>query len=424
MKFILILLLLAITSSAQVKDSNDVLTLYMKSTLDKLEQQKLISFINKKFKDVDLSKSDHRARITRNKKGGGTAAWFMKAASGSKLEIFAEKKRQWPMKEIGKSGLYFAAEKFPNWSSVHFHYTVNGKRFKHGKLHRFGFESYTWTKDSLVQDGVPQGKVINMGIYKATDEFYPGTERQWWVYLPKQYKKGLPVKLIVYNDGRGFTRGVGNACTVMDNLIHQGKMPVSIAVFVNPGIITRKGKSTISSRGNEYDTCLPKFANFLEKEILSQVFAKYTISPKAEDHAIVGASSGGSCAFTAAWHRNDLFTKVISFVGSFCDFRPINDYPLVKGLKSEHGPYKTAHDYPALIRKTNPAKNIRVFLQDGDNDLDNGLGNWFQNNLRMEAALAFSAYQHKAIWGKGMHSRKHGMALLPEALEWLWANKN
>jgi len=421
-KVFLILLFSALIAGAQVKNSSDILVLYKKQILNDSEQKALIKFAENRHKKVDMAKGDHRAIIQKHSDGGGTAAWFLKAKSGSKVEIFAEKKRHWAMKEIGSSGIFFAAEKFPNMTSVHFRFSVNGKRFKHGKNHRFGFESYKWLPDSLKQDGVPQGKLISMGKYKANDEFYKGTQRDWWIYVPAQYKEDSPAKLIVFNDGGGFIKGDGNACTVMDNLIHKGKMPVTIGVFINPGTIPREGKEPMKNRGNEYDTCTPKFANFLEKEILSQVYAKYNISKKAEDHAIAGSSSGASCAFTAAWHRNDLFTRVISYVGSYCDFRPTKDYPLIEGDKSEYGPFKTAHDYPALIRKTIPNKNIRVFLQDGENDLDNVLGNWFQNNLRMESALAFAGYKHKVAWGKGMHSKRHGQSLLPIIMEWIWKN--
>lgn len=422
MKVFLILLISALTAVSQVKNADDVLAIYIKDSLSEKDQKALQTFAKNWFKKHDLAKPDHRAVIKKHDDGGGSAAWFLKAKSGSKVDIFAEKKRHWPMKEVGNSGLFFAAEKFPNMTSVHFRYTVNGVRFKQGKYNRFGFESYKWLPDSLKQDGVPEGKLIDMGSYKATDEFYKGTERKWWIYVPSQYKKDTPAKLVYFNDGGGFIKGDGNACIVMDNLIHKGKMPVTIGVFVNPGSTPRQGKPAMSNRGNEYDTCTPKFANFIEKEILSQVYAKYNVSKKAEDHAIAGSSSGASCAFTAAWYRNDLFTRVISYVGSYCDFRHTGDYPLVEGNKSEYGPFKTAHDYPALIRKTAPNKNIRVFLQDGENDLDNTLGNWFMNNLRMEAALEFAGYKNQANWGRGMHSKRHGQSLLPIIMEWIWKN--
>ncbi|MCM8536030.1 MAG: alpha/beta hydrolase-fold protein [Lentisphaeraceae bacterium] len=404
---------------AELKTAADVHQLLANKKLTAEQNDQLLSFAKKKFKKIDLKDPNHRPSIHKNKDGGGTVAWFFEAKSGSKVEIFAEKKRHWPMREIGQSGIYVASETFPNFTSVHFRYTVNGFRHKMAKFNRFGFESYTFGPMSLKQDGVPEGKLIEMGVYKATDEFFKGTERKWWIYVPAQYDKSVEAKLIFFNDGGGFIKGEGNASTVMDNLIHAKKMPVSIGVFVNPGEI-KTAKRTIRNRGNEYDTCTPKFANFLEKEILPQVYEKYNVSKKAEDHVICGSSSGASCAFTAAWHRNDLFNKVVSFVGSYCDFRPINDYPLKDGEKSEYGPFKTAHDYPALIRKTVPNKKIKIYLQDGINDLDNTLGNWYKNNERMADALAFSGYTFKFKSGKGMHSKRHGMSILPEILEWIW----
>ena len=77
------------------------------------------------------------------------------------------------------------------------------------------------------------------------------------------------------------------------------------------------------------------------------------------------------------------------------------------------------HVYPALIRKTEP-RPIRVFLQDGKNDLDNLHGSWPLANQQMAAALKFAKYDHKFVFGDGGHNRKHGGALLPESLRWLW----
>lgn len=56
------------------------------------------------------------------------------------------------------------------------------------------------------------------------------------------------------------------------------------------------------------------------------------------------------------------------------------------------------HQYPALIRST-PDKPIRVFIQDGANDLNNQYGDWFLANQQMVSALKNKNYDVKAVWG-------------------------
>ena len=113
-----------------------------------------------------------------------------------------------------------------------------------------------------------------------------------------------------------------------------------------------------------------------------------------------GASSGGICAWTVAWERPDQFQKVVSHVGSFTNIRG-------------------GHVYPALIRKTE-RKPLRVFLQDGKNDLDNLHGSWPLANQQMAAALSFMKYDYRFVFGNGGHNYIHGGAIFPETLRWLW----
>lgn len=393
--------------------------------LSNQDGEDLLKFFLGRYKQEDVSKGQHRHLLEKTDDGGGYAGWFFKAPSGATVIIQAEKQRSWLMIPLGESGYLARVERFPNFSSVHYRYEVDGHRLPAGRNSRFGFEDFPLGPDSLTQPGVPKGELIQMPRH-TSQIVYPGAQRDWWIYVPAQYRAdGPPAKLMVFNDGGGMCRGDGNAPVVFDNLIHQGRIPVTLGVFANPGEIpsSQKGRPAYSNRGNEYDTCTGQFASFLEKEILPQVFEKYHISRDPEDHIICGSSSGGSGAFTAAWHRPDLFRKVVSYVGSFSDFRGVDDYPSLEKNSlpvDKFGPWKTAHDYPGLIRRTEPPKPIKVFLQDGTNDLDNKLGNWFLNNERMAAALAYSGYDYKFVTGAGMHSSKHGKSLLPEILVWLW----
>jgi enterochelin esterase family protein len=247
----------------------------------------------------------------------------------------------------------------------------------------------------------------------SSTEIFKGTMRRYWVYVPKQYKSSQPAALMVFQDGHTYVdrKGQFRAPTVMDHLIAKGEMPVTIGVFVNPGAFTEtlpetdgwdSLKGLKSNRSVEYDTLSADYVTFLEKELLPEVAKKWNITTDPGQRAIVGISSGGICAFTAAWERPDLFRKVLSHVGSFTDIR---------------GGYA----YPAIIRKTKPVKPLRVFLQDGAMDLNNQFGNWPLANQQMANSLDFMGYDHKFVFDpRGAHSGKFGGSILPDSLRWLW----
>ncbi|MDA9858217.1 alpha/beta hydrolase-fold protein [Rubripirellula sp.] len=261
---------------------------------------------------------------------------------------------------------------------------------------------YPYTDASLRQPNVPQGTVTK---YRWTDsKIYPGTERDYWIYVPAQYDPEKPACVMIFQDGRGYVneKGHSRVPTVFDNLIHQGEMPVTIGIFINPGVVppAKPGTAPRSNRSFEYDSLGDRYANFLIDEILPAVSEQYNLVDSANGRAIAGLSSGGICAFTVAWERPDHFSKVVSYIGSFTNIRG-------------------GHIYPALIRKTE-AKPIRVFLQEGSNDLDNLHGNWPMANQQMSAALKFADYDHRFVMGDGGHSGQHGGAILPDILRWIW----
>ncbi|MEW4561264.1 alpha/beta hydrolase-fold protein [Bremerella sp. JC770] len=265
-------------------------------------------------------------------------------------------------------------------------------------------EQYKTGPDAERKEGVPQGTVTK-GVWDQS-EIYPGTVRDYWVYVPQQYQKGQPACLMVFQDGAGFVNEKGHTRVpvVFDNLIHAGEMPVTIGVFIQPGVVppTKPGQNPRKNRSFEYDTLSDQYVRFLLEEILADVGQKYDISSDPKHRAICGNSSGGICAFTAAWERPDSFGKVVSHIGSFTNIRG-------------------GHVYPAVIRKTE-IKPIKVFLQDGSNDLDNLHGNWPLANQQMAAALKFVGYDHKFVYGEGRHSARHGGAIFPDTMRWLWSD--
>ncbi len=264
---------------------------------------------------------------------------------------------------------------------------------------------YHLADDSLPQQGVPKGK-ITRDIF-ADSTVYPGTLHEYWVYVPAQYDGKTPAAVMVFQDGHAYVGDKSNfrATTVMDNLIAKGDMPITIGIFIEPG---HKGeelpKGNWGKRNNrsfEYDTPDDTYARFLIEDILPVISKKLNLTDDPDRRAIAGTSSGGICAFKCAWHRPDTFRKVLSTIGSFTN---------IKG----------GHIYPALIRKEE-VRPIRVFLQDGINDLDNDHGNWWLGNQQMARALAYKdRYDYRFVAGDEGHNAKHGSAIFPDAMRWLW----
>jgi enterochelin esterase family protein len=265
-----------------------------------------------------------------------------------------------------------------------------------------GAEPYKPGPDAFPQEGVPRGEITHHAW--TNSGIYPGTVRDYWIYVPKQYDASRPAALMVFQDGSSYVGSNGDfrVPTVFDNMIHRKEMPVTIGVFINPGSVpaSQPGRSDRSNRSFEYDSLGDAYARFLIDEFLPVALKDFNVTTDPEGRAICGISSGGICAWTVAWERPAAFRKVLSQVGSFTNIRG-------------------GHVYPALIRKTEK-KPIRVFLQDGAKDLDNLHGNWPLANQEMAAALKFMEYDYKFEFGEGGHSGKHGGAILTESLKWLW----
>ncbi len=270
---------------------------------------------------------------------------------------------------------------------------------------------YQLGPDSLPQEGVPKGKLTQ---YEWKSTIFADTVRDYWIYIPAQYKADTPTAVMVFQDGGGFVgeKGSYRAPTVLDNLIHKKEIPPMIGIFINPGDKPKDGKRNAkpSNRSFEYDTLSNQYARFILEEILPEVGKTLNLTTDPEQRAICGNSSGGICAFTVAWEYPDQFRKVLSHIGSYTN--------IASGPSLKEG----GHNYPALIRKT-PPKPLRVFLQDGSSDLDNSHGNWYLANLQMEAALKFAKYDYKTVWGDGGHNGKHGGSIFPDSMRWLWRAK-
>lgn len=258
---------------------------------------------------------------------------------------------------------------------------------------------YPVDPDSRKQAGVPEGKITEARLTGSA--VFPGTEREYAVYVPAQYDPVKPAALMVFQDGKGYLKDVP---VTFDNLIHQKAMPVTVAVFVNPGVVPETGENALAryNRSLEYDAVDDLYVRFLEEELLPVALKDLNVTKDPNLRAICGSSSGGIAAFNVAWQRPGAFRRVYTTVGTYVGLRGGNELPV-------------------LVRKVEP-KPIRIFLQDGTNDNNLYCGSWWVANQDMLASFEWAGYEVAHEWGEGGHNRKHGGAIFPKAMRWLWEN--
>ncbi len=254
---------------------------------------------------------------------------------------------------------------------------------------------------SYAQTNSTRSKSEIKGPLVWKSNIYPGTERNYWIYIPKEYDSTKPACTMIVQDG--LSRAIGwNLPAVMDSLITLKEMPVTIGIFIDHGKVISDGTDTYPryNRSFEYDAMGNRYANFLLEELLPEVSKTYNLSSDPNDRSIAGASSGAISAFNVAWERPDAFRRVLSTIGTYV------------GLRG-------ADEFATLVRKTEP-KPLRVFLEDGDHDLNIYAGDWWVANQNMLSALTWAGYEVNHEWGTGGHDSKHARTILADALKWLW----
>ena len=298
-----------------------------------------------------------------------------------------------PMVRVGDTNVYALVRTLASGTAFTWHFEAGDRRFGGSQL-----EVWETHPDSREHAGVPKGVVKQMPSWES--RIFPGTKRDWWIYVPAQYRPEAPAAVMVFQDGNGPRAWVP---TVFDNLIAKQDMPVTVAIFIEPGGV----KAPRDNRSFEYDTLSDQYARFLLQEILPEVEKSVKLRHDAASRAIAGQSSGAICAFTVAWERPNEFSKVVSWTGSFTN--------IAAGDDQRSG----GHNYEALVRRL-PKKPIRVFLQDGSNDLDVAPGSWWLANQTLARSLEFAGYDYTHAWGSGFHNYLHGRAIFPDTLRWLW----
>lgn len=333
---------------------------------------------------------------------GGTNVWgqdfIFTADSPTLVTVSIDGEPAVPLERVPDSSLWMLVKKMRTGVTHSYQYFADGKSM--GDRH----DVIGYNPDSYPKPGVPRGTLSDK--HAIVSKIYDGMTANYWVYASPGVDPAVPSPLMVWQDGQNLIGEYSGyrLLTVTENLVAQKLIPPMVHVMIQPGTSPQGA----AMRSIEYDTVSDRYGRFLMEEVLPEVEKSYKLRTDAYSRGIAGESSGGICAFNVAWTMNDRFSRVQSAVGSFTSiqWRPQE--------KLEGG-----NVYPFKVRKE-PKRNIRVWLSDGADDLENEHGSWPMQNIQMANSLKFRQYDFHFRFGTAAHGGAQGSLDLPESLAWLW----
>jgi len=265
-----------------------------------------------------------------------------------------------------------------------------------------------YNPDSYPRAGVTAGVLSEKMTLQS--RIYPGMAANYWVYTNAgvDLQNGAP--LMVWQDGETI---VGNLDLlrlrlqiVTDNLVAKKLIPPMVHVLISPG---EGGEARgTRMRSIQYDTVSDRYGKYLLEELLPEVEKTYKIRKDAYSRAVAGASSGAICAFNVAWYFPGQFSRVLSHIGSYSAIQWNPE-------KGQDGGYIVSYRVRREARK-----NLRVWMSDGADDIENQAGSWPLSNIQLANSLKMKGYDFHFRFGESAHAIAQGALDLPESLVWLW----
>jgi enterochelin esterase-like enzyme len=385
MRILILLLVTAMAASAEKVSSEQLIRMAQLHALG-LEQA-----IRDTFADP---KDDKLAKGTAYAGEHGTFLFAIASDKQPSLQINQNR----PEPAIQAGGLWIYLGPLKQGTSYRFTWIIDGKPFGGAN------DVASFPEETYPQPGVPQGKLA--GPFTIESRIYPELKARMWYYVPAQWDGKTPLPVQFWGDGQFYTANRPDGYHLLDtfdNLTAEKRVPLMANVFVEPGTAPQRNIRSI-----EYDSVDDKFAHYLLEEVFPEVEKHVPLRRDAYSRALVGESSGGICAFNAAYLMPDRFSRVLSWIGSFAALQTSDKHPA------------GGAEYPVMVRR-DAKKNIRVWLQDGAEDQENPrAGSWPLANIELANSLKIKGYDYHFSFGVGTHSQRQGTAELPETLVWLW----
>ena len=334
---------------------------------------------------------------------GGVAVWgqdyLFVTPSSSPAAVSIDEQPALPMAKIGSSNLWMRLVKMRVGVTHAYQFYADGKPL----ANRSDVAGYN--PDSYPKPAVPRGNLSEK--HTITSKIYDGMKADYWYYASPGVDPNVPAPLMVWQDGQTLIAGDLSRLrlfTVTENLVAQKLIPPMVHVMIAPGF-SPDGKPM---RSIEYDTVSDRYNRFLLEEVLPEVEKVYKLRPDGYSRGIAGESSGGICSLNSAWFNPEKFARVHSTIGSYTSIQWHPEEKLDGG-----------NLYPFMIRKM-PKRNIRIWMSDGADDLENTHGSWPLQNIQLANSLKMREYDFHFRFGLATNDSAQAAIDLPEALAWLW----
>ncbi len=381
------------------------LTLFFAATLLAAQVHPLQEIVEAARTDSPRLKELLGAGLPGLKGRDGVAVWgqdFLFAVESERpATVSIDQQPAMAMKSVPGTKLWYLVRTLRLGTTHHYEYFGEGKSLG-------SYDVAGYNPDSYPQPGVARGKLSEKKTH--TSKVYPGMSANYWVYVNAgaDLERGAP--LMVWQDGETIVGDLDllrlRLQIVSDNLVAKKLIPPMVHVLIAPG----SGGEAMGTRMRsiQYDTVSDRYGRYLREEILPEVERTYKVRRDAYSRAIAGASSGAICAFNVAWYFPGDYSRVLSHIGSYSALQWAPD----KGLE---GGYIVSHRVRREARK-----NLRVWLSDGADDIENFAGSWPLNNIQLANSLKMKGYDFHFRFGESAHAIAQGAMDLPESLAWLW----
>jgi enterochelin esterase family protein len=332
---------------------------------------------------------------------GGVAVWgedYLFVSDLKSPSVIIDQQAPLPLAEIPGSPLSVRLVKMRVGVTHSYQYVADGKPANRSDVPGYNPDSYP-------QPGVPKGKLSEK--YTITSKIYDGMKADFWIYASPGVDPNVPSPLMVWQDGQGLITGDLSRLrlfTVTENLVAQKLIPPMVHILIAPGT----SPDNKPMRSVEYDTVSDRYNRFLMEEVLPEVEKSYKLRPDGYSRGIAGESSGGICSFNSAWFAPDKFSRVHSTIGSYTSIQWQPEQKLDGG-----------NLFPFMVRKQ-PKRNIRIWMSDGMDDLENNHGSWPLQNIQLANSLKMRDYDFHFRFGQATHDSAQAAIDLPESLTWLW----